>query len=151
MHAGSFRVSIIHRSLTWITGSLTCVRDYSYTCITHTEVGHTDNESEHHFWLGKTLTHFYRAPDAGGVRTSDLWISNPTLYQLSSQSGRQRNSCHWTPIKALLTKLDTKKKKLYQLSSKFLLLSLGDSPFNLNSSRIIIMCVTETQGERPSY
>ena len=35
------------------------------------------------FWLGKTLTHFSCALDAGGFRTSDLWISNSTLYQLS--------------------------------------------------------------------
>ena len=30
-HAGSFRVSVIHRTLTWTTGSLTCVR--SYACV----------------------------------------------------------------------------------------------------------------------
>ena len=30
VHAGSFRVSVIHRILTWTTGSLTCVRDHSY-------------------------------------------------------------------------------------------------------------------------
>ena len=29
VHAGYFRVSVIHRTLTWTTGSLTCVRDYS--------------------------------------------------------------------------------------------------------------------------
>ena len=30
VHAGSFRVYVIHRTLTWTTGSLTCVRDRSY-------------------------------------------------------------------------------------------------------------------------
>ena len=30
VHAGSFRVSVIHRTL---TGSLTCVRDHSYACV----------------------------------------------------------------------------------------------------------------------
>ena len=29
-HAESFRISVIHRTLTWTTGSLTCVRDHSY-------------------------------------------------------------------------------------------------------------------------
>ena len=29
MHAGSFCVSVIHPTLTWTTGSLTCVRDHS--------------------------------------------------------------------------------------------------------------------------
>ena len=33
MHAGSFRVSIVHRILTWITGSVTCVRGYSYASV----------------------------------------------------------------------------------------------------------------------
>ena len=29
MHAGYFCVSIIHQTLTWTTGSLTCVRSYA--------------------------------------------------------------------------------------------------------------------------
>ena len=28
-----FRVSVIHRTLTWTTGSLTCVCDHSYACL----------------------------------------------------------------------------------------------------------------------
>ena len=74
-HAGSLRVSLIHRTLTWSTWSLACVRDHS--CI-HTGYGHTDSESAQHLWLGKALTFFPCAPEAGGVRTSDLWISNQT-------------------------------------------------------------------------
>ena len=69
-----FRVSVIHRTLTWTTGSLTCVRDHCYTCVyTHGGFGHTDSESAQHFDSGKTLTRFSCAPD--GVRTSGLWIS----------------------------------------------------------------------------
>ena len=50
VHAGSFPVSVIHRPLTWTTGSLMCVRDNSYTCVRiHTEVRHTDSESAQHF------------------------------------------------------------------------------------------------------
>ena len=33
VHAGSLRVSVIHQTLTWTTGSLSCVRDHSCTCI----------------------------------------------------------------------------------------------------------------------
>ena len=32
VYARSFSVSVIHRTLTWTTGSLTCVRDHSYGC-----------------------------------------------------------------------------------------------------------------------
>ena len=39
MHAGSFRVSVIHRTLTRTTGYFTCVRDYSYACVnTHKHI-----------------------------------------------------------------------------------------------------------------
>ena len=49
VHARSFRVSVIHRTLTRTTGSLTCVRDHSYTVGMHAHgvVGHTDSESAH--------------------------------------------------------------------------------------------------------
>ena len=30
---GLFRLPVIHRTLTWITRSLTCVRDHSYVCV----------------------------------------------------------------------------------------------------------------------
>ena len=48
-------------------------------------VGHTDSESARHFWIGKKLINYSCAPDGGGIRTSDLWISIqiPTLYQLN--------------------------------------------------------------------
>ena len=76
-------VSVIHQTLTWTTGSLTCVCDYSYACVYTHGVGHTDSESAQHFGLRKTHTNFSCALDTGGVGTSDLWIWNPTLYQVS--------------------------------------------------------------------
>ena len=52
MHAGSVRVFVIHRTLTWTTGSLM----WSFLCVRiHTGLGNTDSESAQHFWLGKTL------------------------------------------------------------------------------------------------
>ena len=37
VHAGSFPVSVIHQTLAWTTGSLTCIRDHSCECV-YTEV-----------------------------------------------------------------------------------------------------------------
>ena len=83
VHAGSFRVCIIHQTLTWTTGSLTCVRDHSYACI-FTQVLGTPTASQHNiFDLEKLSQCVYCAPDAGGIRTSGLWISSPMLYQLN--------------------------------------------------------------------
>ena len=58
---------------------LLCVRVYNYT---HGGWAHRQRVSTT-FWLGTNVTNLCCAPDAGGVRTSDLRISNPTLYQLS--------------------------------------------------------------------
>ena len=44
VHDGSFRFSVVHRTLTGITGSLTCVRDRSYACVYTRGVGHTDRQ-----------------------------------------------------------------------------------------------------------
>ena len=46
VHAGSFRVSVIHRTLTCTTGSLTCARDHSYACYTHGGLG-TPTANQH--------------------------------------------------------------------------------------------------------
>ena len=79
-----------------------CVSDHSYVRVyTWMGVGHTD-KSAPIFWLGKTLTNFSCAPDR--VRTSDLWISSPTLYQLSHpitfkiRFTREKNWCLYTKI-----------------------------------------------------
>ena len=56
--AGSFRVSIIHQTLTWTTWSLTCVHDHSYACAYTWGFGahwHCDSESAQHFWPKKYL------------------------------------------------------------------------------------------------
>ena len=33
VYAGSVRVSVIHQTLIWTTGSLTCIHDPSYACV----------------------------------------------------------------------------------------------------------------------
>ena len=75
-----FRVSVIHRALTWTTGSLTCAR--SYACVYARGWG-TPTSSQHNI-LTRKLTNLSCIPD--GIRTSGNgihWISRPTLYQFS--------------------------------------------------------------------
>ena len=78
VHAGPFRVSVIHRTLTWTTRSLTCVGIPSWTffCVRiYTGVRHTDSESAQPFWLGKTHTFFSCGSDgvpAANIGSSDL-------------------------------------------------------------------------------
>ena len=70
VHGGSFHVSIIHKTLTWTIESLSWfnVRTQSFLCVRkHMGVGQ-------HFWLGKTLTNFYCAPDADGIQPSGLCL-----------------------------------------------------------------------------
>ena len=71
MHAGSFRVSVIHWTLTWTTGSLTSVRDHSCACVYTRGLG-TPATSQHNTFDSEKLTHFSCAPDR--IRTSVLWI-----------------------------------------------------------------------------
>ena len=52
-HAGSFRVSVIHRTLTRTTGPLTCVGHYSYACEYTRGLG-TPTASQHMFHSKKT-------------------------------------------------------------------------------------------------
>ena len=47
VHAGSVHVSIIHQTLTWTAGSLSCICGHFYACI-YTGVGHTNSESAQH-------------------------------------------------------------------------------------------------------
>ena len=49
---------------------------------THGSWAHRQRAAQH-LWLENTLIICSCVPDAGGIRTSDLGISNPTLYQLS--------------------------------------------------------------------
>ena len=81
VHAGSFRVSVIHRTLTWTTASLKRARDYVCACVQTREVEHTDSESAQPFGLGKThnfcpvlLTGFEPRSFGSGVTSRLDWI-----------------------------------------------------------------------------
>ena len=82
VHAGSFRVSVIHRILTWTNRSLSCVRDHSCECVYPRGLG-TPTASQHTIVDSEKLTTFSCAP--GSLRPLDPTPS-PTLYQLSHPS-----------------------------------------------------------------
>ena len=72
VHAGSFRFSVINRTLTWTTGSLK-VRTWSLLCVRiHTGVGHTDSEFAQHFWLAKSHIFFLSSWRDSNLRPLDL-------------------------------------------------------------------------------
>ena len=72
---GLFKFSVIDQTLTWTTGSLSCVRDHSYACVyTHGRVGHTDNKSAQHFWLRKKPSHNFFLYSWWG-RGLNPWVS----------------------------------------------------------------------------
>ena len=85
VHAWSFRVFVIHRTLTLTLRIFNMrTRDHSYVCVAYTHGGlGTPSASQHNmFDSEKTLTTFSCAPDRG-VRTSGLRIWSPMLHQLS--------------------------------------------------------------------
>ena len=57
MHAGYFRVFIIHRTLTWTTGYVTCVRGLSYACVCTRVLG-TPTASQHNLFDSEKLKVF---------------------------------------------------------------------------------------------
>ena len=58
VHAGSFRVFVIHKTLTWTTGSVTCVRDQSYVCLYTRGLG-TSIASQHNIFYSEKLTNLF--------------------------------------------------------------------------------------------
>ena len=62
-------------------GSLTCVRYHSYACVYTRGLG-TPTASQNNIFDRENISQNFIFSCAG-VRTSGLWISSPTLYQLS--------------------------------------------------------------------
>ena len=70
------------------------MRMWSFLCMRmHMGVGHSNSKSAQHFWLWKTLTNLYCAPD--GVRISGVWILFLMLYQLSQHILPARCDWNW--------------------------------------------------------
>ena len=55
VHAGFFRVSVIHRTMTWTTVYLTRVRDHSYACV-YTRGWGTPTASQHNIFDSEKLS-----------------------------------------------------------------------------------------------
>ena len=72
--------SVIHRTLTWTTWALACVRGHSRALIYQGVGAHRQRVSTT-FLTRKNLPSFSCALDR--IRTSVLWILSPVLYQLS--------------------------------------------------------------------
>ena len=97
-----FCVTVIHRTLTWTTGSLTCIR--SNACV-YTQGWGTPTTSQHNILTQKTLTNLSFALD--GIWTSGHgihWISRPTLYQLSHHVISADKQLHMRNFPRLLQK-----------------------------------------------
>ena len=75
-----FRVSVIHQSLTWTTGSLTCVRDHSYACVYTQGLG-TLTTSQHNI-LTKKNSHKFVLCSGQSSNLGYLDLES-MLYQLS--------------------------------------------------------------------
>ena len=58
LYAGSFRVWVIHRTLTWTTGSLTRVRDHSYSYLYTRGLG-TQTACEHNLCDSEKLSQLF--------------------------------------------------------------------------------------------
>ena len=81
VHAGSFCVSIIHRTPTWTTRSLTCVHDH-YVCVYTWGLG-TPIASQRNIFVSKKLLSFYCAPDTQGSNLSTKFyrqVSHPVTH-----------------------------------------------------------------------
>ena len=84
VHAGSFRASVIHRTLIKTTGTLTYVRDHYYACVyTHGGWAHRQRVNTTFLTIGKT--HIFFLCSCRGSNSGHRYnrISSPTLYQLS--------------------------------------------------------------------
>ena len=75
--AASFRGSVIHQTLTWTTGSLTCVRHHSYAYVYTWGLGTLT--ARQHISDSEELTSFSCAPN--GLQILGHQILSQTLYQ----------------------------------------------------------------------
>ena len=57
LHVGSFHLPIIHRTLTWTTSTLMCVRDCSYACVYTWGLG-TSTSSQHNIFDSENPSQF---------------------------------------------------------------------------------------------
>ena len=94
--AGSFHVSIIHWTLTWTIGSLSCIRDHSCVCV-YTQGLSTPTASQHNIFESEKLTQDSNlgpldlesdtttwATPSPKVICAMIWLANVVLCAVSS-------------------------------------------------------------------
>ena len=80
VHVGSFCVSVIHRTLTWTTGHLTCVCGRSYACgYTHGGLG-TPTTSQHNILNSEKLSQFLFLCSWRGSNLRSMDLESDALY-----------------------------------------------------------------------
>ena len=99
VHTGYFRVSIIHRTLTWTTGSLTCVRNHSYACVCNTRGWGIPTASQHTIFVSEKLSHMFI------VLLTQAGFKPPVF------GSRVRRSTHWATPSPLMCLANCNKKK----------------------------------------
>ena len=80
----SFRVSVIHRTLTWTTGALTCVRDHYYACVYTRRLGTLTKRVSTTFLTRKKTLNFFKC----SWRGSNLGSLNLESHTLPTEPPR---------------------------------------------------------------
>ena len=80
VHAGSFHIAVIHWTVTWTTGSLTCVCDHSYACIYTWGLGTLQTVSQHNISDLENSFNFSCSPEGVQTWVTECWVWH---YQLS--------------------------------------------------------------------
>ena len=101
MHAGSFRVFVIHQTLTRTAGSLTCICDYS--CVYAYTLGlGTPTASQHNIFDSEKLTIFFCTPDGIWTWVTDVVIKS-WVWRSTSPSPSNWNWPTLKPVKGYAT------------------------------------------------
>ena len=107
VHAGFFRASIMHRTLTWTTGSVTCVREHSYDAWvyththTHTHDGWAQRQRVSTTFLTQKCSHksFLCSWRGSNLRSwvwcSTHWATPSPLWGCTRK--RSTSQDRWTP------------------------------------------------------
>ena len=96
--AASFRGSVILQTLTWTTGSLTCVRHHSYAYVYTWGLGTLT--ARQHIFDSEKLTSFSCAPN--GLQILGHQILSPTLYQVSHSDAVGSPAGKWLKFPKLM-------------------------------------------------
>ena len=110
VHAGSFRVSVIHRTMTWTRGYVTCVHNHSYACVRmYTQGLGTPTTSQHNSFDPEKLHIFLVLLTGPGFKPP---VFGSRFYPLSHPV---TPDCTWTEGLSRLDRTQKGKKKICTL------------------------------------